>query len=248
MSDMVKALGMALDVAQRPAGEPAPTACCPHDGEPLILTMEYSGAEFICMVCNGLFGYLDPVPGEPTPERLARHAELKALYQADYAARHPNDFPVDLSTVDFDRPPTIHDWARTTIAWTGGVGVTLVDGYRVTRDIEDAVKAAWSSTYNGDIEVLRDRQPDPVGMQQTAAEVARIARENPGKLPACWLAGWQKHAASVARSARTEMCRYLGGTGIELQVIEAGELSFPDAVAWIAMVEAAIAELEADPT
>lgn len=240
MSDMVKALSMAL---RRREGPP-PVACCPEDGEPLVMTMAYSGAEFVCQVCKALYGYLDPVEGEPTPERLARAAELKAEFQAEWAAAHPNEFPVDLSTVDFDRPPTRHDWARTTTAWHGGVGVTLVDGYRVTRAIEEQVKDAWASTFNNDIEALRAMPTDAAGAQATAAEAYRIARENPGKLPTFWLAGWQKHAASVARGARADYIRHLGGKGDELKIIEAVGVDRREARELIDEVERIVAEIE----
>lgn len=62
--------------------KPAPMACCPRDGEPLISTMRWRKAEFACMVCGGLFGFLSPRPREVTPELQARHDELLARFKA----------------------------------------------------------------------------------------------------------------------------------------------------------------------
>lgn len=224
--------------------EVKPMACCPRDGEPLVMTFEYPGAEFVCMECNGLFGYLDPAPGDPTPERLARHAELKARYDEDYARRHPWDFPVDLATVSFDREPTVHDWTRWTIGWLGGTGVPLLDGYRVTGEIVDRAKAAWRTTWDS-LDDLRDREPDPVGMQRAAAVAAAIARENPGRLPSWWHASWQAHAAQVAAASRAEMIRHQGGTGAELRVIEGCEVSLTEAQRILAMIDEALGAIEA---
>ena len=66
---------------------PAPMATCPHDGEPLVSTFEFRGAEFICVVCDRLYGYLSPRPAESTPALEARHQELQAQYDAARAAR-----------------------------------------------------------------------------------------------------------------------------------------------------------------
>jgi hypothetical protein len=41
-------VGTALDlIGRKAAGKPAPMACCPRDGEPLIGTFERAGAEFL---------------------------------------------------------------------------------------------------------------------------------------------------------------------------------------------------------
>lgn len=69
----------ALDLINR--DEP-PTACCPKDGEPLMSTFRYPGAEFVCMVCGGEFGFLAPTPKKDTPELRARHDELRARFDA----------------------------------------------------------------------------------------------------------------------------------------------------------------------
>lgn len=55
-------------------------ACCPADGEPLIFTLEYAGAEFVCAACDQKFGYLAPEPKAETPELLARLKILRAQY------------------------------------------------------------------------------------------------------------------------------------------------------------------------
>ena len=67
--------------------KPKPVACCPTDGEPLIFTLERSGAEFHCMVCGRWFGFLSPRPADSTPELIARHAELQT--QFDRGVRGP---------------------------------------------------------------------------------------------------------------------------------------------------------------
>jgi hypothetical protein len=75
-------VGTALDlIGRKAAGKPAPMACCPRDGEPLIGTFERAGAEFLCMVCGGWFGFPSPEPGDA--EKLqARYDELKARFDA----------------------------------------------------------------------------------------------------------------------------------------------------------------------
>jgi hypothetical protein len=73
-------LGNALRITDKT--KPRPYACCPRDGEPLITSLERRGAEFVCLVCGGWFGFLSPKPGDPTPELDARYAELKARYDA----------------------------------------------------------------------------------------------------------------------------------------------------------------------
>lgn len=69
---------------------PTPMACCPKDGEPLVLTLEFKGAEFICMGCKQLYGFLAPIGKPNTPELQARYAELKAQYAAERKERELN--------------------------------------------------------------------------------------------------------------------------------------------------------------
>lgn len=63
-----------------------PTACCPKDGEPLIFTFKYPGAEFVCMVCGGMFGFLAPRPKDSsTPGLAERHEYLQTQFDAGVA-------------------------------------------------------------------------------------------------------------------------------------------------------------------
>jgi hypothetical protein len=64
-----------------------PMATCPHDGEPLVSTLEFRGAEFICVVCDRRYGFLSPTPADWTPELQARHDELRVQYEAARAER-----------------------------------------------------------------------------------------------------------------------------------------------------------------
>lgn len=68
-------------------GRPAPWACCPTDGEPLIGTFEVRKKEFVCIVCGQYWEFLSPV-GKPkdTPGLLERYTELKKLF--DEGVRH----------------------------------------------------------------------------------------------------------------------------------------------------------------
>lgn len=84
MSEKVKALELAFDaVARKQEGKRPPVATCPACGEPLVLTLKFPEKEFICVECRGLWGFVDPVPIEETPELLARLAELKAKWKAE---------------------------------------------------------------------------------------------------------------------------------------------------------------------
>ena len=78
-------IGNALRVMDK--DRPAPYATCPSCGDPLVSTFEWRGAEFICVKEDRLFGFLSPVPKDPTPELEARHKELEAEYDAARAAR-----------------------------------------------------------------------------------------------------------------------------------------------------------------
>lgn len=62
-------------------------ACCPKDGEPLICTLEFNGAEFICMVCGKLYGWLAPVGKPVTSELHSRYLELQAQYNIEREKR-----------------------------------------------------------------------------------------------------------------------------------------------------------------
>ena len=62
-------------------------ATCRTDGEPLVSTFEFPGAEFYCVSCQRKYGFLEPVPATETPEIVARHKELRAQYLAERAER-----------------------------------------------------------------------------------------------------------------------------------------------------------------
>ncbi len=84
MSEKAKALGMTLDaMARKREGKKAPVATCPMCGEPLVMTFKFPGKEFVCVECGRLWGFVDPVPKEETPELLTRIAELKAKWNAE---------------------------------------------------------------------------------------------------------------------------------------------------------------------
>jgi hypothetical protein len=84
MSEKVKALGKVLDVMSRKReGKEPPIATCPSCSEPLISTLKFPGAEFICVVCRRLWGFIDPTPAESTPELLTRLEELRAQWRAE---------------------------------------------------------------------------------------------------------------------------------------------------------------------
>jgi hypothetical protein len=78
-------LGNALRIMDKT--KPAPMATCPTCHDPLVMTFEFPGAEFICVPCDRLYGFLSPLAAESTPELEARHEELKAEYLAARAAR-----------------------------------------------------------------------------------------------------------------------------------------------------------------
>lgn len=70
-----------------PPYTPVPVATCPTDGEPLVLTFEWRGFEFYCVVCGRHLDFLEPTAAEETPELMARHAQLEAQYVAERDAR-----------------------------------------------------------------------------------------------------------------------------------------------------------------
>jgi hypothetical protein len=58
----------------------APTAVCRVDGEPLVSTLAFYQAEFVCVVCGRTYGFLEPDSAESTPTLSARHEELHHLW------------------------------------------------------------------------------------------------------------------------------------------------------------------------
>lgn len=92
MSDQIKAFSMVLDSMKRKReGTPAPIAMCPSCNEPLIMTFQFPGKEFICVCCRKLWEFIDPTPAEATPERIARHQVLKAKWEAEQ--KEPTKWP-----------------------------------------------------------------------------------------------------------------------------------------------------------
>lgn len=86
MSEMVKALGLALDSAARARdGKPPPMATCPRDDTPLISTLAFTYKEFVCLECGGQFGFVEPKPAEETPELSARYEALQAEWDEHVA-------------------------------------------------------------------------------------------------------------------------------------------------------------------
>lgn len=88
---MIRALNKVADSERRRAdGKPAPMAMCPRcKTEPLVFTFDRPRYEFHCVICGGWYGFLDPLPAEPTPEIETRLYELKALYAASKTAIDP---------------------------------------------------------------------------------------------------------------------------------------------------------------
>lgn len=83
---------------------------CPKDGCPLIFTMEFPGAEYVCLDCGGTYGVLGPPRAAATPALIARHDELVERYEIERAERTGRPAP----------PPPPQDIPRPTC---GGCGV-----------------------------------------------------------------------------------------------------------------------------
>lgn len=64
-----------------------PMATCPKDGEPLVETFEFRGAEFICMGCGGKFGFLSPAPKPWTQALQDQHDAHRVQYLVERAER-----------------------------------------------------------------------------------------------------------------------------------------------------------------
>jgi hypothetical protein len=65
-----------------------PMATCPADGEPLISTLRFPKAEFVCMACRMTYGFLSPKPAPWTQELQDRHDELKEEFGV-WSEEHP---------------------------------------------------------------------------------------------------------------------------------------------------------------
>lgn len=83
MSEMVKALGMALggNDPKKWGGKP-PLATCTRCSEPLIPTCHWRRYEFVCVCCGTHLGFVEPTPVEETPENRARYEALQAEWDA----------------------------------------------------------------------------------------------------------------------------------------------------------------------
>lgn len=73
---------------------------CPKDGEPVIFTFEFPGAEYACVVCEWTGGVLGVPRAPATAERQARFDELTERYEAERAERRglpaPEPAPQDV--------------------------------------------------------------------------------------------------------------------------------------------------------
>jgi len=119
--------------------------------------------------------------------------------------------------------PKLHDWARTRVLFDNdaGYGIASLDGHRVSPEVMKGCAASWMAEHGDRTRLNRQvTNLDAVDAQRASAEVSRVARVNPGCLQAPFLAAYQRHSAAVARNARAEVCRFNGGTGEELRIME----------------------------
>lgn len=126
-----------------------PMACCPNDHEPLICTMEFDGAEFFCVVCEGKFGFLSPRPKDWTQELQDRHDELKAVY---VAARDARDLARYGESCDdeYEWAPvaSVGDHTRAELRHeSNGHSRPFLDGRWVTTTIYEKFQREWSGYY-----------------------------------------------------------------------------------------------------
>lgn len=116
---------------------------CMRDGEPLVWTFEFPGAEYHCVVCGGLedmFGLRAPA----TPTRQARLDELTEQYQRGRAER---------TGVPYRAPQRAGD-DGVKLPVCGSCGVTPEPGIALT----NGKPAAWfSRTINGTTEYACSR-------------------------------------------------------------------------------------------
>lgn len=76
---------------------------CPRDGEPVVYTFEFRGAEFYCVVCDWRGGTPHYVNAPATPELAARAAELSERYERERAQREGRPAP-EPADQDVERP------------------------------------------------------------------------------------------------------------------------------------------------
>lgn len=60
---------------------------CPRDGEPVVFTFEFPGAEHYCVVCGGKYGIFGVPEAEATVELQERMAELQDQYDRERSER-----------------------------------------------------------------------------------------------------------------------------------------------------------------
>lgn len=76
---------------------------CPRDGEPVVFTFEFPGAEFYCVVCEWMGGVFAEDHADATPELIARAAELSDRYDRERAERTGRPAPA-MSDQNVERP------------------------------------------------------------------------------------------------------------------------------------------------
>lgn len=69
------------------ADHPLPMACCPVDDDVLVMTFERPYKEFHCLTCGAWYEFFEPRGRPNTPERAARDAEARTLF--DNGTRGP---------------------------------------------------------------------------------------------------------------------------------------------------------------
>jgi hypothetical protein len=124
-----------------------PIATCPRDGEPLIATMEFDGAEFYCQKCGSKLGFLSPTPATWTEELQARHDQLRAQYEAERDSRDLERYGESCDR-EYVWPPVakISDHERAELRGEGHMRPFL-DGRWVTTTIYEAFQREWSEYY-----------------------------------------------------------------------------------------------------
>ena len=60
---------------------------CPKDGEPVIFTFEFPGAEYVCVVCGSTYGIFSIDRALAADGLVARYEELSEQYEAERVAR-----------------------------------------------------------------------------------------------------------------------------------------------------------------
>lgn len=66
----------------REAGQGAPMAVCPEDGEPLVFTVIKPGHEWVCVPCGRFFTFFGAATAVPTEALSKRYEELRDQWSA----------------------------------------------------------------------------------------------------------------------------------------------------------------------